>query len=115
MLFLTFLFPYHVVNAQKYIITTLTNARAIHSHSPLLLPVKPMTSRLIARFPNIRTIAVINLIVGPTISRSYLIAISNKVNSLTRTACKHSIKKKTVVNPTLKTVSHRFSIEALKH
>ena len=59
MLFLTFLFPYHVVNAQKYIIITLTNARAIHSHSPLLLlPVKPMTSRLIARFPNIRMIAV---------------------------------------------------------
>ena len=54
MLFLTFLFPYHVVNAQKYVI----NARAIHSHSPLLLPVKPMTSRLIARFPNIRMIAV---------------------------------------------------------
>ena len=41
MLFLT-LFPYHVVNAQKYIIITLTNARAIHSHSPLLSPVKPM-------------------------------------------------------------------------
>ena len=58
MLFLTFLFPYHVVNSQKYIIITLTNARAIHSHSPLLLPVKPMTSRLIARFPNIRMIAV---------------------------------------------------------
>ena len=58
MLFLTFLFLYHVVNAQKYIIITLTNARAIHSHSPLLLPVKPMTSRLIARFPNIRMIAV---------------------------------------------------------
>ena len=58
MLFLTFVFPYHVVNAQKYIIITLTNARAIHSHSPLLLPVKPMTSRLIARFPNIRMIAV---------------------------------------------------------
>ena len=58
MLFLTFLFPYHVVNAQKYIIFTLTNAGAIHSHSPLLLPVKPMTSRLIARFPNIRMIAV---------------------------------------------------------
>ena len=65
MLFLTFLFPYHVVNAQKYIIITLTNARAIHSHSPLLLPVKPMTSRLISRdvigltrFPNIRMIAV---------------------------------------------------------
>ena len=58
MLFLTFLFPYHVVNAQKYIIITLTNARAIHSHIPLLLPVKPMTSRLIARFPNIRMIAV---------------------------------------------------------
>ena len=58
MLFLTFLFPYHVVNAQKYIIITLTNARVIHSHSPLLLPVKLMTSRLIARFPNIRMIAV---------------------------------------------------------
>ena len=28
MLFLTFLFPYHVVNAQIYIIITLTNARA---------------------------------------------------------------------------------------
>ena len=36
MLFLTFLFPYRVVNAQKYIIITLTNARAIHSHSPLV-------------------------------------------------------------------------------
>ena len=58
MLFLTFVFPYHAVNAQKYIIIALTNARAIHSHSPLLLPVKPMTSRLIARFPNIRMIAV---------------------------------------------------------
>ena len=58
MLYLTFLSPYHVVNAQKYIIITLPNARAIHSHSPLLLPVKPMTSRLIARFPNIRMIAV---------------------------------------------------------
>ena len=57
MLFLTFLIPCHVVNAQKYIIITLTNARAIHSLSPLLLPVKPMTSRLIARFPNIRMIA----------------------------------------------------------
>ena len=58
MLFLTFLFPYHVVNAQKYIIITLTNARAIHSHSPLLSPVKPMTSWLIARFLNLRMIAV---------------------------------------------------------
>ena len=58
MLFFTFLFPCHVVNAQKYIIITLTNARAIHSLSPLLLPVKPMMSRLIARFPNIRMIAV---------------------------------------------------------
>ena len=58
MLFLTFLFLYHVVNAQKYIIITLTNARAIHSHSPLISPVKPMTSRLIARFPNLKMIAV---------------------------------------------------------
>ena len=58
MLFLTFLFPYPVVNAQKYIIITLTNARAIHSHSPLLLPVKSMMLRLMARFPNIRIIAV---------------------------------------------------------
>ena len=58
MLFRTFLFPYHVVNAQKYIIITLTNVGAIHSHSPLLLPVKPMTSRLIARLPSIRMIAV---------------------------------------------------------
>ena len=58
MLFLTFLFPYHVLNAQKYIIITLTNARAKHSHSPLLSPVKPMTSRLIVRFPNLRMIAV---------------------------------------------------------
>ena len=41
MLFLTFLFPYHVVNSQKLIIIMLTNAKAIHSHSPLLLPVKP--------------------------------------------------------------------------
>ena len=58
MLFFIFLVPYHVVNAQKYIIITLTNAKAIHSHSPLLSPVKPMTSRLIARFPNLRMIAV---------------------------------------------------------
>ena len=58
MLFLTFLFPYQVVNAQKYMIITLTNARAIHTHSRLLLPVKPMTSRLIARFPNIKMIAI---------------------------------------------------------
>ena len=66
MLFLTFLFLYHVVNAQKYIIITLTNARAIHSHSPLISPVKPMTSRLIARFPNLKIIAVhLELAVGP--------------------------------------------------
>ena len=58
MLFLTFLFPHHVINAQKNIIITLTNARAIQSLSPLLLPVKPMMSRLTARFPNIRMIAV---------------------------------------------------------
>ena len=58
MLYLIFLFPYHVVNAQKDIIITLTNARAIHSHSPLLSPVKPMMSRLIARLPNLRMIAV---------------------------------------------------------
>ena len=42
MLFLIVLFPYHVVNAQKDIIITLTNARAINSHSSLLLPVKPI-------------------------------------------------------------------------
>ena len=58
MFFLTFLFPYHVVNAQKYISITLTNARAIYAHSPLLSPVKPMTLRLIARFPNFSMIAV---------------------------------------------------------
>ena len=51
MLLLTFAFPYHVVNAQKYIIITLTNARAIHSHSPLLLPVKPMTSTANSTIP----------------------------------------------------------------
>ena len=51
MLYFTFLSPYHVINAQKYIIITLTNARAIHSHSPLLLPVKPMTSRLNSMIP----------------------------------------------------------------
>ena len=37
MLFLTFIFPHHVVNTQKYIIITLTNARAIHSHSPCII------------------------------------------------------------------------------
>ena len=64
MLFFTFLFLYQVVNVQKYIIITLTNARAIHSHSPLLSPVKPLTSRLLARFLNLRMIAV-HLYISP--------------------------------------------------
>ena len=58
MLFLTFLFHYHVVNAQKYKINKLTNVRAINSLYPLSSPIKPMTSRLIVRFLHLRIIAV---------------------------------------------------------